>query len=262
MLPSSRCSGPRAAVGRALRATAAAGALALAQLLGPGAAHADPAPVPPVDPGAAPQAEQQPISQAETLLFLTNHLKELQTPSRLHYAFRKRGTLEQGFSDTVDVDITRAPDGYKKGSARFFSGARRIASEEIEHVEGNPVVKFYLDREIREMSRLTGGSPNHFRRMIRMALAESAQIKDVDIHFGGRTMRAQQITISPYQSDPFHERYRDARLMGKQYLFTICDAIPGVVYEMQGVVPTAGGSSKDEPVIDETLTFKSAGKPK
>jgi hypothetical protein len=121
---------------------------------------------------------------------------------------------------------------------------------------------FYLDREIREMSRLTGGAPNHFRRMIRTALAEAAQIKEVDIQFGGRTMRAQQITISPYQSDPFRDRYRDPRLMSKEYLFTMCDTIPGVVYEMQAVVPTAGGSSKDDPVIDETLTFKSAGRPK
>jgi hypothetical protein len=241
--------------GPALRA---APALALALALG--VAHAEP--VPQAGPGAPPQTEQQPISQAETLLFMTNHLKELQTPSRLHYAFRKRGTLEQGFSDTVDIDITSGPDGTKKGSARFLSGPRQVASEGVEHVEGNPVVMFYLDREIREMSRLTGGAPNHFRRMIRTALAEAAQIKDVDIQFGGRKMRAQQITISPYQSDPFHDRYRDQRLMSKQYLFTMCDTIPGVVYEMRAVVPTANGSSKDEPVIDETLTFKSAGNPR
>jgi hypothetical protein len=33
------------------------------------------------------------------------------------------------------------------------------------------------------------------------------------------------------------------------------------VYEMRGVVPAASGSSKDEAVVDETLTFTSAGAP-
>lgn len=225
-------------------AWSAAPALCLALFLGFGAARAD----------------QTEISRAETLLFMTAHLKELQTPSRLHYAFRKSGTLEKGFSDTVDVDVIREADGSKKGVARFFSGARQIKYPDVERVEGNPVLLFYLEREIREMSRLTGGQPNHFRQRIRTALAESAQISDVDIRVDGQTMRAQQITISPYDSDPNRARYQ--RLAIKQYIFTICDTIPGVVYQMRGVVPAASGSTKDEAVIDETLTFKSAGAPK
>jgi hypothetical protein len=218
-------------------------ALTLALVCGLGGARADPTA----------------ISQAETLLFMTPHLKELRLPSRLHYAFRKQGTLEKGFSDTVDIDIKGEPDGSKKGVARFFSGARQIKYPDVDHAEGNPVLLFYLEREIREMSRLTGGRPDYFKKRIRAALAESAQIKDIDIHVGGRTMRAQQITISPYGSDPLRERFE--RLATKQYVFTICDTIPGVVYEMRGVVPTASGSSKDEAVIDEMLTFTSAGTP-
>ena len=264
MLLSSRRSGSRtaggndrrrAAVGRALRAAA----LALAQLLGLGAAVADPVPAPPVDPGAAPQAEQQPISQAETLLFMTNHLKELQTPSRLHYAFRKRGTLEQGFSDTVDLDVTSEADGSRKGTSRFFSGKRKIKYPDVDHAEGNPVLMYYLERDIREMSRLTGGRPDYFKKRIRVALAGAAQINEVDIKLDGRTLHAQQVTISPYESDPMSDRFKG--LVGKRYVFVLCDAVPGGVYKIEGVVAAASGSSKEEPVIDETLTFRSAGKP-
>jgi hypothetical protein len=208
---------------------------------------------------AGARADTTPISKAETLLFMTPQLKAVQPPSRLHYAFHKQGTLEQGFSDTVDIDITGGPDGSKKGAARFFSGQRQINYPGVEHVEENPVLLFYLEREVREMSRLTGGRPDYFKKRIRSALAESAQIKDVDIHMGGRTMRAQQITISPYQSDPLRGRFE--RLAAKQYVFTICDTIPGVMYEMRGVVPAASGSSNEEAVIDETLTFTSVGAP-
>ena len=205
------------------------------------------------------KADPTPISKAETLLFMTPQLKELRPPARLHYAFRKQGTLEKGFSDTVDIDITGEADGAKKGVVRFFSGERQIKYPEVDHPDGNPVLLFYLERDIREMSRLTGGRPDYFKKRIRTALAESAQIKDVDIHVGGRTMHAQQITILPYGSDPLRERFE--RLATKQYVFTICDTVPGVVYEVRGVVPAASGSPKDEAVIDEALTFTSAGKP-
>jgi hypothetical protein len=208
---------------------------------------------------AGARAEATPISRAETLLFMSPHLKEVQAPSRLRYEFRKSGSLEKGFSDTVEVDITAAPDGNKKGVAHFFSGERKIDYPPVEQAEGNPVLLFYLEREIREMSRLTGGAPNHFRKMIRSALADSAQIKDTEIHFGGRAMRAQQITISPYAADEFRDRY--PRLISKQYVFTVCDTIPGTVYQIRGLVPAAAEAAQGEPIMDETLTFTSAGAP-
>ena len=209
--------------------------------------------------GAA-RADPVPVSPAETLLFMTPQLQEVQPPSRLRYAFRKSGTLEKGFSDTVDIDITGEPDGSKKGAARFFSGAKQIKYPDVEHVEGNPVLLFYLEREIREMSRLTGGQPNHFRQRIRQALAESAQVKNVDIRFDGRSLQASQITIVPYDADPNRARFE--QLATKQYVFTICEKIPGRVYQMRGFVPAASGSPNDEAVVDETLTFQSAGAPK
>ena len=205
------------------------------------------------------RGDPTPISQAETLLFMTPHLKELKPPSQLHYAFRKQGTLEKGFSDKVDIDITSEADGGKKGAARFFTGERQVKYPDVEHAQGNQVLLFYLEREIREMSRLTGGRPDYFKKRIRAALADSAQIKNVDIQVSGRTMHAQQITIAPYGSDPLRERFE--RLATKQYIFTMCDTVPGVVYEMRGVVLAPSGSPKDEAVIDETLTFTSVGKP-
>jgi hypothetical protein len=209
---------------------------------------------------AVVHADPVPISPAETLLFMTRHLQDVQPPRRLHYAFRKSGTLEQGFSDTVDVDITGGSDGSMKSTTRFFSGARRMDFPEIEHVEGNPVLLFYLDREVREMSRLTHGTPIHFQKMMRTALAESAQIRNIDIRFDGRSLPARQITITPYVADPHRERFE--QLAAKKYVFTLCEAIPGRVYQLRAVVPAASGSSKDEAVIDETLTFQSADAPK
>jgi len=210
--------------------------------------------------GAANAEDTTPISRAETLLFMTPHLEEVKPPARLHYTFLKTGTLEKGFSDTVDIDITAEASGGKKGSTNFFSGEHKIHYPEVEHVQGNPVLLFYLEREIREMSRLTGGVAEHFRRRIRTALAESARIKNVDIQFQGRTLKAQQIEISPYVTDPNRPKFD--RLADKEYFFVLCDEIPGDVYELRGLVRAPNGSSSDEPVVDETLKFSSAGAPK
>jgi len=209
--------------------------------------------------GAARADDTTAISRAETMLFLTPHLEQVKPPKRLHYEFRKSGSLEKGFTETLDVDISTGSDGKRKIAMRSFSSTGQRQSPEFESTETNPALLFYLNREISEMQRLTRGSPFHFAKQIRIALAESAKIKDVDIHFDGQTLRAQQITISPYQSDPYHDRYPDQRLTAKQYTFTVCDAVPGELYEVRGLVPAPSGSPGDEPVIDETLRLSSAG---
>jgi hypothetical protein len=109
------------------------------------------------------------------------------------------------------------------------------------------------------MARLTGGKPNYFRKRIRLALADSAQIKPVEIKYAGQTVAAQQVTISPYLDDP--EKSRFERFAGKRYVFTFSDKVPGSVYQLRATVPGADASAK-QAVLDETLTLKSAGAPK
>jgi hypothetical protein len=209
--------------------------------------------------GPAAADDSPPISRAETLLFMTNHMKQLSTPSRLHYAFSKTGTLEPGFKDTIDIDITSQADGSKKGAAKFFNGEHNISYPDVEHVEGNPVVMFFLEREIREMSRLTGGKPNYFRKRIRLALSDSASIKPVEVSYGGHAFAAQQITITPYRDDPMSAKFE--RMVPKRYVFTISEQVPGEVYQIEGLVPPADASAKDA-VQDEKVTLLSSGAPK
>jgi hypothetical protein len=238
-------------------------ALATARADAPAEPQANPPADPQIEAPTAPASDSQPsqpISPAETLLFMTHHLEQVQVPSRLHYSFRKTGTMEAGFSDTVDIDISAEPDGARKGVARFLSGTRQINYPEMEHAEGNPVLLYYLEREIREMARMTGGKANYFRKRIRVALADTAEVKPVTIRLGGRTLAAKQITISPYLDDPNKSRFE--RLVAKQYIFTLSDQVPGYIYQVRGFVPAPDESSKARVVIDETLTFVSAGSPK
>ena len=51
--------------------------------------------------------------------------------------------------------------------------------------EGNPVLLYFLERDIREMERLTGGKSGYFRKAIRLALARSASV-EADASFARR----------------------------------------------------------------------------
>ena len=64
---------------------------------------------------------EQPISQAETLLFMTNHLKGTKLPAHFDYSFRKDGTLEQTFSDTVKMDVkVTGKEGHNLATTLFL----------------------------------------------------------------------------------------------------------------------------------------------
>ncbi|WP_333842559.1 hypothetical protein [Pelomicrobium sp.] len=205
---------------------------------------------------AQAQEKEESYSSAETLLFLTDHLQPITRPNILHYRFKKEGTLEAGFQDQVDVFVERVqPDGSKFVSAQFLTGEREKSFPPVENARGNPVLMYFLNRDILEMQRLTGGSWRYFKRLISQAFAESAEVRPVKLSFGGEELAGTEVKVTPYAADPKKERYQ--RFAGKVYVFVLAPKLPGGIYQIRTVVPgEAGGSSK--PLIEETMTFSGA----
>lgn len=197
--------------------------------------------------GAAGAADK--FSDAEVLLFETDHLKPITAPTALHYAFKKEGTLEPGFQDRVEIDVERVmPDGGKQVSTQYFTGEHRKEFPPIEEAFGNPVLLYFLERDIREMERLTGGKPFYFQKRIRMALAERAEVRPVRFAFNGKEIAGTEVKVTPYRDDPLRSRFE--KYAGKYYLFTFSDQLPGGVYEIRAVIPGSKGT-----LLGETLTF-------
>ena len=195
-------------------------------------------------------------SDAEKLLFETDHLKKFTKPAKLHYSFVKSGTLEQSFQDDVEISIDKImPDGSKNVTAEFLSGSNKINFPPMEEAKGNPVLLYFLERDIREMQRLTGGKSPYFKRRIRIALTDHAEVRPVKIVYSGNEVIGKEIKITPYANDELKERL--GKYVGKYYLFTLSDKIPGEVYQLRSVTPDnqSGGSGKEQPLIEETLTF-------
>ena len=196
---------------------------------------------------------QDPVSAAETLLFQTDHLKNVAPPATLSYAFRKTGSAEAGFDDAVELRV-RGGSGAKRVSVGFFTAERRIAFPEVSGAEGNPVLLCFLERDIHEMERLTGGKSGYFRRAIRLALARSAKVAPTRLSFAGRQLAAREITVTPYAEDPLKDRF--GKYASKTYVFTLSAAVPGGVYSMRAFVPPPADAANDAPpLIEERLSF-------
>lgn len=200
---------------------------------------------------APPSGAAEDISPAEKALFVTNHLATLKPPTTLRYSFRKSGSLEAGFEDKVSISLRAQPDGSCCTAAtEFLDGPRRLVLPEVESAQGNPVILFFLERDIREMQRLTKGQSNYFRKRIRMAVYQGATMGDASISYRGRSVPAKQITVAPYVDDPLRARFE--ALAEKRYVFTLSDQVPGGVVSIRSQVD--GTAAK--PVLVEELTLE------
>jgi hypothetical protein len=195
------------------------------------------------------------LSAAERALFTANQLGNVKPPTTLRYSFRKTGSLEEGFVDKVALALS-AKDGGPccAASGQFLSGARQLTLPEVEGAQGNPVILYFLEHDIREMKRLTKGSQNYFRKRIRMSVFQGATLKPVLLRYRGREVAGQEIAITPYADDP--NRFRFEKLAGKEYRFMLSDAVPGGVY---GIRTQVGSGAA--PLITEEMFIEGAEPP-
>jgi hypothetical protein len=103
------------------------------------------------------------------------------------------------------------------------------------------------------MQRLTRGQMNHFRRRIRLALAEDARSEDVRVRYQGRELSAQRVQVSPYLQDPMRPRFE--KYAAKRYEFVLAD-VPGGVVQLRTLLPPSQPDAP--PLLEETLTLEGA----
>lgn len=203
-------------------------------------------------------AMAQGISPAEHLLFDTNHMQGIHAPTTLTYAYRKEAANEDGFEDEVKVDINRInPDGTVAVTTRFLSGDRTVPLPPIDEAHGNPALLGFLERDIVEMKRLTGGSTGYFRKRIRMALAQAQEVRPIRFRYAGKEIHGQEVRIRPYLNDPLRDRFPDYE--HKSYVFVFSQELPGSLYRISSSSSQPAAEARSR--IVETLTLVAAGRP-
>ena len=185
----------------------------------------------------------QEISLPEKILFQSKHFGNVKKPMTLHYTFREDVKGSATLNDKVSIDILKPYfDGTASVAAHFLSGEREISIPPIDHAQGNPMILGFLERDITEMKRLTGGATGYFRKRIRLALAASdVPVNKIMVAYGGRQITAQEIRIYPYLDDPL--KVRLGKYVSKGYVFIMSDAVPGTLYRAYTTMATEKSGS-------------------
>ncbi|MCB1917017.1 MAG: hypothetical protein KDG52_15040 [Rhodocyclaceae bacterium] len=191
------------------------------------------------------------ISAAEHAVFLDEHLRGLDDRHRLRYDFVLRENAVAVVEDTVTLDVRHDADRGRVVNAEFLHGENQLSLPEVDHAEANPVVLYFLERDVREMRRRLGGMENYFRKRIRLALADDAGIEPVTFEYRGRRIQGSRVAVDPYRGDPNQHRFRG--MDSKRYEFTLSEQVPGGIYRLRtSVEPPAGAEG---PRIEEVLTL-------
>jgi hypothetical protein len=201
--------------------------------------------------GALATSNPNDLSPANQALYTTDHMASIKKPAVLVYDFEKSGSLETGFTDTVEAEVTGVEaDGGKDITFHFLNGEHHVDFRDFEDFTGNPVFMLFLERDVMEMAHLTRGHALYYRNRIRNALAGSAEMKDTSFEFGGKTVKGTEISVMPYADDPLNERY--PRFAKKKYVFVLSKDVPGGFFKIDSVTPDPSGT---QPLVAETLTF-------
>ena len=204
-------------------------------------------------PAAMAETESPPPSAAERLLFMDPHLDGMKAPTTLRYEFVRTDSAAGGsFKDTVDVRFARGKSvPCCNVSGTFLSGERAMRAPDVDDARSNPVLMYFLEYEVRQLQRATKGGASHFRRQIRLALVDKAELSPTRIRWGGREVDATTVQVSPFLDDPFRARFeRDAR---RVYSFVMSDAVPGAIYQIRTTLPDPAAGTT---LVEETLTLQ------
>ncbi|BAL27139.1 hypothetical protein AZKH_p0256 (plasmid) [Azoarcus sp. KH32C] len=197
-------------------------------------------------------ADTAPISEAERRVFEDAHLDNLPATASLHYRYRRTEAGQPEVDDEVVLNARRDKGQGRVVQVDYLHGERHLALPDVEHPSSNPLILYFLEADVRDMHRRLGGQENYFRRRIRLALAEGAQVSNVVVSYAGKTLPATRVEIRPYAADAEQERLRG--MGGKTYRFTLSPQVPGGVYELSTQVAAAAGG---QPLIEEVVTLRS-----
>jgi hypothetical protein len=187
-------------------------------------------------------------SAAEKALFMEPHLRSLRAPQSLRYRFvhqpavasvaraASATTADAPFEDDVVLQLSAtAAKACCAVRGQFLSGTRQLRLPELDDAESNPVTLYFLEREVRELQRITGGQAAHFRRRIRLVLAESPAPRPTTLRHRGRDVAGTLIDIAPFVDDP--QRHRFEKQAAMRYRFTLSPAVPGTVWRIEAELP-------------------------
>ena len=187
-------------------------------------------------------AEQEEFSKANQLLFMQDHFDPAAS-ARYTYQVVQTGP-EAGSPNTITM-TARDVAGNGTKSVDFSMSQKDLAAqlEPIERARGNPLIMIFLQTDVVDQAKATGGHWRYFQKQIKLALEHNATVEPVSVEFQGHKVPGQRIVLKPYVDEKDHRQELGAYL-DKTYEFTLSEHVPGTVVELKTQVPPADGAGE------------------
>ncbi|MEO1112690.1 MAG: hypothetical protein AAFY05_10170 [Pseudomonadota bacterium] len=104
---------------------------------------------------------------------------------------------------------------------------------------GNPLIMYFLETVVRDLSGLAGGSPFYMRNRIKAELLKKHPVQEVSLRLGKRDVAAQSIVLYPFRDDPARDRMRGIETLALSITFS--SDIPGWYYSLHAETTTERG---------------------
>ncbi|MEX3936604.1 hypothetical protein AB4Y32_33340 [Paraburkholderia phymatum] len=199
---------------------------------------------------AALADDATPIAPAEKLLFLTPHLHGVASQTELDYSLVVSAPPEKS-TDRVRVLVASDDNAKSDATVSDANGKATLPA----NLPCNPIILYFLERDIAEMEQLTGGQRRYFQQRVRLALAAGPPITDATAQVDGKPVKARKIVIQPYLHDPNAERF--PKYTSKRYTFVLADGVPGGVSLLLTEVPGDNGDFT-HPVKTESVSYETS----
>lgn len=192
-----------------------------------------------------------PLSPAQVALFETDHLRSIDAAERLQYRFDHEASApDDTYVDQINLDVRPRSDGAKDLWVEFLTGKYRVPFPPVSGFRGNPLLMYFLERDVETLHQQTGGSATYFRNRIRRAFVNEAELRQTELQRDGKPTPATEITLTPFRGDPHIAAFPG--LQEKRYRFILSEDVPGSIYELASEVPGEDGKGAR---LKETVTF-------
>ena len=199
-------------------------------------------------------AESPELTEVHKLLVAKDHLANLTTPTKIKYLFKKTGSVEPGFNDRVVMIVPEKDDkGVHNIKFDFFSSYNKEDIQSARYKTNNPIFHAFWEHDINLMTNLTKGSWIYFRKRITWAMSDPYKFKIMpgECVINEKKVEGQTVELTPYEEDYDSKNFK--KYAKKKYYVTICEEVPGMIYEMSTIIPSEDSS---KPLMKETLTFE------
>jgi hypothetical protein len=208
------------------------------------------APRPVQAPAASPDSPPE-VNQAQRLVFMNDGMRNVPVGGVLEYGFSSGGKNRESFTDRVLVKVSRVgEDGRRDMEFDFLTGERHLDFHPATAYRGNPISIHFLERDISELAKETGGDIAYFRNRVRRAFTHP-DIRPAKVALDGKELDGVSVSVTPFVDDPNEGRF--PAYANKRYDFLFSEQIPGGLYRIRTTVPDASGQG---PAIEEDLTFR------